>query len=152
VKKYVRFELEINGETTTRAAMPSSLGAISSADLVMVSDIPTRLALVNDTDDIVCLATISPAANITITKVLGLAIEDALSEVIYSVAMEEKALAHIIHAESEKIRAAINIPGITIKELLCINSSVESALESIVRLEGILSSKLKSVLKYKREC
>ena len=79
-------------------------------------------------------------------------IEQSLGELIYSIALEEKAIAHLICAEAEKVRAAIRIPNITIKELLCLNNSVESTLESITRLEGFLLAKLKAALVNEIEC
>ncbi|MCL2565757.1 MAG: hypothetical protein FWE24_08120 [Defluviitaleaceae bacterium] len=78
--------------------------------------------------------------------------EQSINELIYSIALEEKAIAHLICAEAEKVKAALKIPNITIKELLCINNSVESTLESITRLESFLLAKLKATLIDKTDC
>jgi len=79
-------------------------------------------------------------------------VEQSLNELIYSIAMEEDALAHIICAETGKIHAAINTPGITIKELLCINNYVDDALGSIIRLENFLTAKLEIALRKEKGC
>jgi len=79
-------------------------------------------------------------------------IRRALSEIIYSVALEEKAISELISAEAEKIRAAVEMEDITVEQLLCLNTSVENTLESITRLETFLLAKLKAALGNRTEC
>lgn len=68
--------------------------------------------------------------------------EDAVGDIIESVALEESALAHILNAESEKLLAAINNPAATTDELMALNSSVKSTIGAISRLEMLLQAKL----------
>lgn len=68
--------------------------------------------------------------------------EDAIGNIIESIAMEESSLSHILNAESEKIMAVVENPNATAEELLSINRSVKSTISSITRLESILLAKL----------
>lgn len=67
--------------------------------------------------------------------------DTAVTNIIDSVAEEQKALASIIEAESGKIKLATE--NYTDNEsLICVNKSVESMLTTITKLEMILHSKL----------
>lgn len=68
--------------------------------------------------------------------------EDAIGEIIASIAMEESALSHILNAESEKIMAVIDNPSTTADQLIAINRSVKGTIGAITRLEATLQSKL----------
>ncbi|MEG2014245.1 MAG: hypothetical protein RR086_00795 [Clostridia bacterium] len=67
----------------------------------------------------------------------------AISDLMESVALEETALSHIINAEGEKIQKIINLSGVTAQNMLDVNASVQSMVESITSLEVILQNKLK---------
>lgn len=67
-----------------------------------------------------------------------------INNIIDSVAKEQEALSKIIEAESMKIKFAIeNCPDC--KDLICINKSIESMLDTITRLEIVLQGKLKLI-------
>ena len=68
--------------------------------------------------------------------------EEAVGDIIESVALEEFALAHILNAESEKLMAAVNNSSTTAEELMAINKSVKSTISAITRLEMLLQAKL----------
>lgn len=66
------------------------------------------------------------------------------NNIIDSVAKEQESLSKIIEAESMKIKFAIeNCPDC--KDLICINKSIESMLDTITRLEIVLQGKLKLI-------
>ncbi|MEG2457769.1 MAG: hypothetical protein RSB41_02640 [Bacilli bacterium] len=65
----------------------------------------------------------------------------AISDIIESVALEQTGLSHILNAEGEKIQAALKL-STTNAELLAINKSVQTMVNSVSRLEMILQSKL----------
>lgn len=67
--------------------------------------------------------------------------EQAISDIIESVALEQTALSHILNAEGEKIQKALTF-DITAEKLLEINASVTSMTDAITRLESILQGKL----------
>ncbi|MEF9961871.1 MAG: hypothetical protein RSF69_02780 [Erysipelotrichaceae bacterium] len=66
---------------------------------------------------------------------------EAITDIIESVALEQTALSHILNAEGEKIQAALVLAK-TSAELLAVNQSVKSMVNSITRLEMILQGKL----------
>lgn len=71
--------------------------------------------------------------------------EQAITDIIESVALEETALSHILNAEGEKIQKMVAMPDITPEMLLATNKSVESMVNAVSRLEMILHSKLHSL-------
>ncbi|MEF9853830.1 MAG: hypothetical protein RSB36_07545 [Hydrogenoanaerobacterium sp.] len=68
--------------------------------------------------------------------------EEAVGNIIESVATEEAALAHILNAESEKIMAVVDNSSATPEQLLAVNASVKKAIAAISRLEMQLQAKL----------
>ncbi len=68
--------------------------------------------------------------------------EQAITDLIESIALEETALSHILNAEGEKLQAVIAIEGVTTEELLAVNKSVECMVKAITQLEMVLKSKL----------
>lgn len=67
--------------------------------------------------------------------------EQAISDIIESVALQEAGLAHIINAEGEKIQKVVATTT-NVNELLAVNKSVEDMLITVSRLEVLLQSKL----------
>ncbi|MEG1499630.1 MAG: isopeptide-forming domain-containing fimbrial protein, partial [Clostridia bacterium] len=68
--------------------------------------------------------------------------EQAIADLIESVALEQAALSHIINAEGEKIQAMLKMPNVTSANLLAANKSVEKMIKSISMLEMLLLKKL----------
>ena len=68
--------------------------------------------------------------------------EQAITDLIESVALQEAALSHILNAEGEKIQAVVAMEGVTPEELLMVNKSVENMTNTIARLEMLLQAKL----------
>lgn len=66
--------------------------------------------------------------------------EQAITDIVESVALEQTGLAHIINAEGEKIQGVV-LNG-TIEQMMEVNASVQSMLGTISTLEVILQSKL----------
>ena len=69
----------------------------------------------------------------------------AITDIIQSVAMQETALSHILNAEGEKIQRFVNMEGLETNQLLTLNNSVQSLVNSISRLETILQAKLQKI-------
>ncbi|MEG2348218.1 MAG: SdrD B-like domain-containing protein [Clostridia bacterium] len=69
--------------------------------------------------------------------------DQAINDIIESVALVQTALSHIINAEGEKIQKAIEIKA-TDNELIAINNSVNEMISSITSLETILEGKLET--------
>jgi hypothetical protein len=71
--------------------------------------------------------------------------EQAITNLIGSVSLEEEALADILQAESAKLNAVINNEKTSTDEILCVNKSVQSMTNAITRLEIVLQTKLELV-------
>ncbi len=67
--------------------------------------------------------------------------EQAITDIIESVALEETALSHILNAEGEKIQAIV-ATATTAEELISVNTSVESMVKAVTDLEAVLQEKL----------
>ena len=94
-----------------------------------------------------------------ITLPPGISEENALANIIASIALEEAALAHIINAEGEKIQRVagtfepegatgpllLETPA-TIEDMQAINDSVGDMMEIISNIEGSLHNKLRTIL------
>lgn len=65
----------------------------------------------------------------------------AVTDIITSVALEQAALSHILNAEGEKIQKVVASATST-DEMLAVNKSVRSMVNSVARLEMILQGKL----------
>lgn len=72
--------------------------------------------------------------------------EEAVTDIITSVALQESALSHILNAEGEKMQKIIGMENVTREELLCLNKSTELMIDTISRLEMILQAKLETVI------
>lgn len=76
--------------------------------------------------------------------------ECALTTVLQSVAMQEAALASILHAESEKIKKAICVAK-CIDELVAINESTAQTICAVKELENVLKEKASYAIEALRE-
>lgn len=68
--------------------------------------------------------------------------EQAITDIIESIALEESALSHILNAEGEKLQKIIATADVTPDMLLAANASVEDMVKAVSKLELILQSKL----------
>ncbi|MEM1486171.1 SdrD B-like domain-containing protein [Oscillospiraceae bacterium PP1C4] len=65
----------------------------------------------------------------------------AISDLIESVALEQAALSHILNAEGEKIQKAVSL-NVTNEQMISLNDSAKDMVGSIVTLEMVLQNKL----------
>jgi len=78
--------------------------------------------------------------------------EDAISQIISSIAMEELGLSHILNAEGEKIQFVLGTlectsgPRPSVEDVLAVNESVKEMLDKTAENEKLLSEKLKLTL------
>ncbi|MEC3653899.1 collagen-like protein [Bacillus siamensis] len=86
-----------------------------------------------------------------ITPVVTHSRDDTIDLLLSSIAMEELGMAHILDAEGEKIQYALGtIPGLTgppssLADILNLNESVRHTLDSLMKQELLLGSKLDSI-------
>lgn len=67
--------------------------------------------------------------------------EQAISDIIESIALQETGLSHVINAEGEKIQKIVAISS-DANDLLAVNNSVAAMINAVTRLEMVLHSKL----------
>ncbi|WP_310605334.1 BclA C-terminal domain-containing protein [Anaerosporobacter sp.] len=78
--------------------------------------------------------------------------DDAVNQILSSIAMEELGLSHIINTEGEKLQYILGtLPGVTgpnptVDEVLAANESVKSTLEAISQNQLLYKGKLQTVL------
>ncbi|PIK31401.1 hypothetical protein CS954_09170 [Bacillus siamensis] len=86
-----------------------------------------------------------------VTPVVTHSRDDTIDLLLSSIAMEELGMAHILNAEGEKIQYALGtIPGLTgppssLADILNLNESVRHTLDSLMKQELLLGSKLDSI-------
>lgn len=68
--------------------------------------------------------------------------DQAITNLIESVAMQETSLSHILNAEGEKMEAIIDMEETSPEELLRMNRSAEMMISAVTRLELILQGKV----------
>lgn len=66
----------------------------------------------------------------------------AINDLIESVALQETAISHILNAEGEKMQAIIAMPNVTREQMLTLNESVNKLVNSVTRLEMTFQIKL----------
>ncbi|WP_408955247.1 hypothetical protein [Natroniella sp. ANB-PHB2] len=80
--------------------------------------------------------------------------EEALTDLLVSIALEETALAHFMNAEAEKIQAVAGMMEegeMTPEEVLDFQKSVSQVMRTPIKKEMLLQFKLEDVLDFKRE-
>jgi len=68
--------------------------------------------------------------------------EQAITDLIQSVALEEAAIAHILNAEGEKMQKIIAMEDVTVQQLMDLNDSVLEMVKTVTELEKMLKEKL----------
>ena len=68
--------------------------------------------------------------------------DQAITDLIQSVALQETALSHMMNAEGEKMQAIVAMPDVTQEQLMELNDSVSKFLNTVTRLEMMFQSKL----------
>ena len=78
--------------------------------------------------------------------------DQAITDLIQSVALEETALSHILNAEGEKIQKVLSLHNCDQKDILEVNKSVEDMVDKITSLEIVLKSKLDLITPLLDDC
>lgn len=84
-----------------------------------------------------------------ITPIIGINREEALTMILASIALEEMGLAHIINAESEKIRYVLNAgeqQAATLRDIKDVNQGAERIVRDVMKLQMLLQEKLEDVI------
>ncbi|RAT99118.1 hypothetical protein [Brevibacillus sp. Leaf182] len=87
-----------------------------------------------------------------ITPTISVTIEQSVSLLLTSIALEELALAQIMNAEAEKLQFVVGTLGITpgvvptISDILAVNNSVHRTLQDVIKKDMLSQFKLESVV------
>ena len=73
-------------------------------------------------------------------------LDQAVANLLQSIALEETALSHILNAEGEKIQRILSIDCATVEQILDVNDSVISTISTVAQLEDSLKSKLDTII------
>jgi hypothetical protein len=69
----------------------------------------------------------------------------AVTDVIESIALEEKGIASILKMEAKKIQKVIDYPEPVVSDIILVNESVCRCLKNIIKLQILLEFKLEEV-------
>ena len=72
-------------------------------------------------------------------------LEQAVIDLVESIALQENALSHILCAESRKMDAAMKLDGLDLCKLLEVNDSATNMVHAVANLELVLKDKLEFV-------
>ena len=72
--------------------------------------------------------------------------QDALSNILGSIALGEAGLAHILNTEGMKIQNVIAIDNVTIDELYAVNDSITSIVQGAANIESAMHAKLSALI------
>ena len=78
--------------------------------------------------------------------------EDAVNQILSSIAMEELGLSHILNAEGEKLQYVLGtLPGLgeaaDFEEVMDVNRSVQDTLSGVMEQQALLTAKLSAAMK-----
>ena len=68
--------------------------------------------------------------------------DQAITDLIESVALQEAALSHILNAEGEKMQTIIKMQNVTPEQLLQLNNSVQQMVNAVTLLEMMFQAKM----------
>ncbi len=72
-------------------------------------------------------------------------LDQAVIDLLESIALQENALSHILCTESKKMNAAMNMDGIDLCKLLEVNDSATNMVHAVANLELVLKDKLEFI-------
>ena len=72
-------------------------------------------------------------------------LEQAVIDLVESIALQESALSHILCAETQKMKAALSMEELDLCKLLEVNDSATNMVHAVANLELILKEKLEFI-------
>ena len=72
-------------------------------------------------------------------------LDQAVIDLVESIALQENALSHILCAESRKMDAAMELDGLDLCKLLEVNDSATNMVHAVANLELVLKDKLEFI-------
>ena len=72
-------------------------------------------------------------------------LDQAVIDLMESIALQETALSHILCAESQKMKVAMGLDGLDLCKLLEVNDSATNMVHAVANLELVLKEKLEVI-------
>ena len=72
-------------------------------------------------------------------------LDQAVIDLLESIALQETALSHILCAESQKMKVAMDLDGLDLCKLLEVNDSATNMVHAVANLELVLKDKLEFI-------
>ena len=72
-------------------------------------------------------------------------LDQAVIDLLESIALQETALSHILCAESQKMKMAMDLDGLDLCKLLEVNDSATNMVHAVANLELVLKDKLEFI-------
>ena len=72
-------------------------------------------------------------------------LDQAVIDLMESIALQETALSHILCAESQKMKVAMGLDGLDLCKLLEVNDSATNMVHAVANLELVLKEKLEFI-------
>ena len=72
-------------------------------------------------------------------------LDQAVIDLLESIALQETALSHILCAESQKMKVAMGLDGLDLCKLLEVNDSATNMVHAVANLELVLKDKLEFI-------
>lgn len=73
--------------------------------------------------------------------------QQALNDIVESIALEETALSHILNAEGEKVQRIVNDKCSSVDAILAVNQSVNETIKNVIKMQMLLQFKLEEAKK-----
>lgn len=85
------------------------------------------------------------ASELCCPSIPAVSMDRAVIDLLESIAMQETALSHILCAESQKMKTAMNMDDLDLCKLLEVNDSATNMVHAVANLELLLKDKLEFV-------
>lgn len=79
------------------------------------------------------------------TQLPNVSLDQAVVDLMESIALQESALSHILCAESQKMKVAMTMPDLDLCKLLEVNDSATNMVHAVANLELVLKDKLEFI-------
>ena len=87
----------------------------------------------------------TPCARSQCPEMPKVSLDQAVVDLMESIALQETALSHILCAESRKMQKAMDLDGLDLCKLLEVNDSATNMVHAVANLELVLKDKLEFV-------
>ena len=91
------------------------------------------------------MATETTCTHVECPNMPKVTLDQAVIDLMESIALQETALSHILCAESQKMKTAMTLDGLDLCKLLEVNDSATNMVHAVANLELVLKDKLEFI-------